>query len=136
MSTTTRLCWLDLREATSRDAIVEEALHQGIDGLVAAHPSELAGLPPSIDRVLGDLADRFGAAAGAIVFSGMGSDAVEGCRHVVARGGKVYVQSPESCVVSTMVDGIIEAGLASFQGTPAELADRLMADARLAAAAT
>ncbi|WP_030527228.1 3-dehydroquinate synthase II family protein [Phycicoccus jejuensis] len=52
MSTTTRLCWLDLREATSRDAIVEEALHQGIDGLVAAHPSELAGLPPSIDRVL------------------------------------------------------------------------------------
>ena len=52
MSTTTRLCWLDLREAPSRDAIVEEALHHGIDALVTAHPDDLADLPPSVDRVL------------------------------------------------------------------------------------
>ena len=49
---TTRLCWLDLRDADDRDAIVEEALHQGVDGVVAGSADQLGGLPPSITRVL------------------------------------------------------------------------------------
>lgn len=83
---------------------------------------------PSIDRVIRDMADRFGAAAGAIVFSGMSTDAIEGCRHLVGKGGRVYAQSPESCVVSSMVDGVIEEGLACFVGSPKELAQKLMAE--------
>jgi len=99
------------------------------EGVVVLEREEAAGAwRLSIDRVLGDVAERFGAGAGAIIFSGMGSDALEGCRRIAAKGGRVYVQSPESCVVSTMVDGVIDAGLATVQGTPKELADKLLAE--------
>lgn len=87
-----------------------------------AEPSEYR---PSIDRVLEDVAGRFGASAGAIVFSGMSDDAVEGCKAIAERGGNVYVQSPDSCVVSTMIDGVLETGVVQFQGTPEELARKL-----------
>lgn len=85
---------------------------------------------PSIDRVLRDAADRFGAAAGAIVFSGMSSDAAEGCRYIASKGGAVYVQRPDSCVVSTMVDGVCDTGVVRFQGSPKELAEKLLAEAQ------
>jgi two-component system chemotaxis response regulator CheB/chemosensory pili system protein ChpB (putative protein-glutamate methylesterase) len=85
---------------------------------------------PSIDRVLRDAADRFGSAAGAIVFSGMSSDAAEGCRYVASKGGAVYVQKPDSCVVSTMVDGVCDTGVVRFQGSPKELAEKLLAEAQ------
>ncbi|NCT66794.1 MAG: chemotaxis protein CheB [Rhodanobacteraceae bacterium] len=81
---------------------------------------------PSIDRVLQDMADRFGAAAGAIVFSGMTHDAIEGCRYLAAKGGTVYAQRPDTCVVSSMVEGVCEAGVVSFLGSPRELADKLL----------
>lgn len=77
---------------------------------------------PSIDRVLIDVADRFGAAAGAIIFSGMAHDAIEGARHMAAKGGQIWVQDPSTCVVSSMIDGAMEAGIVGFIGTPADLA--------------
>lgn len=80
---------------------------------------------PSIDQVLEDVAERFGAGAGAIIFSGMSDDAVIGCKAVSAAGGRVYVQVPDSCVVSMMVDGVLETGVVQFQGTPEELAQKL-----------
>jgi two-component system chemotaxis response regulator CheB/chemosensory pili system protein ChpB (putative protein-glutamate methylesterase) len=87
-----------------------------------------AAYRPSIDRVIEDAANRYGTNAGAIVFSGMSDDAVAGCRYLVEKGGKVYAQSPDSCVVSTMVDGVNEAGLVGFEGTPKELAAKLLAE--------
>jgi two-component system chemotaxis response regulator CheB/chemosensory pili system protein ChpB (putative protein-glutamate methylesterase) len=81
---------------------------------------------PSIDRVLRDVADRFGANAGAIVFSGMGEDAIEGCKYLTEKGGVVYVQDPASCAISTMVKGVRAAGVASFVGSPRKLAEKLL----------
>jgi two-component system chemotaxis response regulator CheB/chemosensory pili system protein ChpB (putative protein-glutamate methylesterase) len=81
---------------------------------------------PSIDRVLRDVADRFGANAGAIVFSGMGEDAIEGCKYLAEKGGVVYVQDPDSCVIGTMVKGVRAAGVASFVGSPRKLAEKLL----------
>lgn len=83
---------------------------------------------PSIDRVIEDAADRFGAEAGAIIFSGMSDDAAAGCRYLAAKGGQVYVQEPDSCVVSTMVEGVRDTGVVAFTGTPAELAAKLLAE--------
>lgn len=80
---------------------------------------------PSIDLVLSDVAERFGPGAGAIIFSGMSDDAAGGCRAVAAAGGRVYVQSPDSCVVSSMVEGVLDTGVVQFEGTPEELAARL-----------
>lgn len=83
---------------------------------------------PSIDHTFGDLAEVFGPDLLAVVFSGMASDAVAGVREVAARGGKVWAQDPDSCVVSSMVDGACEAGVVAFTGTPRALAARLLAE--------
>jgi 3-amino-4-hydroxybenzoic acid synthase len=49
-----KLCWLDLRGTCPdvRDAIVQEAIHQRIDAIVASDPGDLADLPPTITKVL------------------------------------------------------------------------------------
>jgi chemosensory pili system protein ChpB (putative protein-glutamate methylesterase) len=87
---------------------------------------------PSIDRVLRDVADRYGASATAIVFSGMTDDAVEGAKYLAEKGGAVYAQHPDTCVVSTMVDGVVDAGIVKFIGAPKELAETVLADAKKA----
>jgi chemotaxis response regulator CheB len=79
---------------------------------------------PCIDDLMRDVADRFGERATAIVFSGMAGDAVEGAVHLTGRGGEVWAQSPESCVVSSMVDGARARGVVEFLGTPRELAEQ------------
>ncbi|MFI4969177.1 MAG: chemotaxis protein CheB [Lysobacterales bacterium] len=96
--------------------------------VVVERDTEESAYRPSIDRVLRDAADRFGANVGAIVFSGMSDDAVEGCRYLAARGGVIYAQHPDTCVVSTMIDGVCEAGLVKFLGSPQELAEKLLAN--------
>ncbi len=85
-------------------------------------PDEVSPYSPSIDRALIDVADRFGAGAGAIIFSGMAHDAIEGAKHLAAKGGTVWVQDPSTCVVSSMIDGAMDAGIVTFVGKPAELA--------------
>ncbi|GIE94617.1 3-dehydroquinate synthase II family protein [Paractinoplanes rishiriensis] len=61
-----RECWLDLRGAGPwRREVSEEALHLRFDAIVADDPADLAGLPPSITRVLvvtGELPDDPGTA--------------------------------------------------------------------------
>ncbi|MGD9695862.1 MAG: 3-dehydroquinate synthase II family protein [Thermoleophilia bacterium] len=46
--------WLDLRRVprSALPGIVEAALHQRVDGLVASSPEVLAGLPPTVRRIL------------------------------------------------------------------------------------
>jgi two-component system chemotaxis response regulator CheB/chemosensory pili system protein ChpB (putative protein-glutamate methylesterase) len=83
---------------------------------------------PSIDRVMHDVADRYGANAGAIIFSGMTTDSVEGSTYLAVKGGTVYAQHPDTCVVSSMVDGAIEAGIVKVLGSPRELAEQLLAE--------
>ncbi len=77
---------------------------------------------PSIDQVLFDVADRFGADASAIIFSGMAHDAIEGVKHLKRKGGKVWAQDPTTCVVSSMVDGAKAAGVVEQIAAPKDLA--------------
>ncbi len=83
---------------------------------------------PSIDQVLKDVADQFGAAAGAIIFSGMAHDAIEGAKYLAGKGGVVWAQDPATCVVSSMIDGAMEAGVVKLVASPAELAARFVAE--------
>lgn len=48
-----KLCWLDVRETNGlKEAIVEEAVHQRVDGIVTADLTDLEKLPPTTCRVL------------------------------------------------------------------------------------
>jgi 3-amino-4-hydroxybenzoic acid synthase len=48
-----KLCWLDIRNANgAKEAIVEEAVHQRVDAIVAADPADLETLPPTVKKVL------------------------------------------------------------------------------------
>ncbi|MBL8299795.1 MAG: chemotaxis protein CheB [Rhodanobacteraceae bacterium] len=95
-----------------------------------AHLPEASPYSPSIDLIVRDVADRFGAAATLIIFSGMAHDAIEGAKHLAAKGGQVWVQDPDTCVISSMVDGARDAGVVSFTGSPAELAKQTIAATR------
>lgn len=80
---------------------------------------------PSIDTVVTDMALRFGSNAGAIIFSGMCNDGVLGVQAMHARGGPVWTQDAESCVISNMPDQVRNTGVSSYTGTPEQLADKL-----------
>ncbi len=96
--------------------------------ITLAHLPEKAPYSPSIDQVLRDVADQFGDKAGAIVFSGMAHDAIEGSQYLKSKGGVIWVQDPDTCVISSMVDGAREAGVVSFMGSPKQLAEKMIAE--------
>jgi chemotaxis response regulator CheB len=105
-----------------------------IDDKGAVNLAEEAGATaysPSIDQVLTDSLQRFGAdRLLVIIFSGMANDAVAGSRQLAAAGVPIWAQDPASCVISSMVDGVVAAKVVSFIGTPEQLAaqaNRLLA---------
>lgn len=96
------------------------------DGKLALYPMP-PDMPyrPSIDDVILQVAVNYGPHGGAIIFSGMGDDGVKGCLELAARGGTVWAQDGESCLVSNMPDRVRETGVVSFSGSPQALAARL-----------
>ena len=84
------------------------------------------GYRPSLDNMLGAVAETYGPGAAAIVFSGMGRDGLAGARTLVEQGGTVIAQDRDTSAVCGMPRAVAEAGLASAIGRPAELA-RLVA---------
>ncbi len=108
-------------------APLDQALRIDRDGCVALHPLAEPGIySPSIDEVMHEVAQRYGANAGAIVFSGMGDDGIEGARAIAAEGGVVWAQDAASAVISSMPDHARRAGVVSLSGPPESLADQLM----------
>jgi len=104
-------------------APVEQRFGFSQPGRIALAPEMRRSIySPCIDDVMTAVAEAYGARAGAVIFSGMGSDGVVGGRAIAAVGGAVFAQEPRGCVVSSMADGAREAGIVSFTGTPAELA--------------
>ncbi|MFJ7409716.1 3-dehydroquinate synthase II family protein [Streptomyces sp. NPDC098077] len=104
-----KLCWLDIRSAgKARQAIVEEALHQRIDGIVAADPADLEGLPPTVTKVLmpppGKRPASYGS-AGVVILAGDASARAEaaGAAPDVEFGRLVEIIDAES------LDAAIEA---------------------------
>ncbi|WP_117213838.1 3-dehydroquinate synthase II [Allorhizocola rhizosphaerae] len=48
-----KICWIDVRALRGdvKRAVIEEAIHHRIDGIVSADPADLAELPPTVTRV-------------------------------------------------------------------------------------
>jgi two-component system chemotaxis response regulator CheB/chemosensory pili system protein ChpB (putative protein-glutamate methylesterase) len=118
--------------AAHGDVLIVPTTHRlqvDAEGVVTlAHLREKTQYSPSIDQVLRDVADQFGSKAGAVVFSGMAHDAIEGSQYLKSKGGTIWVQDPDTCVVSSMVDGARAAGIVDFTGSPQQLAAKMIAD--------
>ena len=88
--------------------------------------TELTNYTPSINNAIDDIALRYKHKAGAIIFSGMCDDGVDGCEALVKKGGQVWVQDPESCVISAMPESVAKKVAVDFSGTPEMLAKQLV----------
>jgi two-component system chemotaxis response regulator CheB len=66
---------------------------------------------PAADVLFRSAAEVFGEKTLAVVMTGMGSDGTQGAAWVKSRGGTVFAESEESCVVYGMPRSVVEAGL-------------------------
>jgi len=83
---------------------------------------------PSVDDVMVDTAFRYGKNSGAIIFSGMGNDGMLGSRMTHSKGGTVWTQSTDSCVISSMPDAVRRMNISQFSGSPVQLAAELVTE--------
>jgi two-component system chemotaxis response regulator CheB len=67
---------------------------------------------PSADVLFRSVAEAYGAAALAVVLTGMGDDGLRGCRQLHELGGPILVQDEPSSVVWGMPGNVARAGLA------------------------
>ncbi|GLQ46972.1 hypothetical protein GCM10007862_20230 [Dyella lipolytica] len=104
-------------------------LRDGRVELVAAN-EDANEQAPSIDSSFTMAANVFGRDALAIVFAGKATDAVAGAQAIHDRGGQVWVESSSGDHFADMVHGVLAERLASFSGSPQELAVRLVEDFR------
>ena len=81
---------------------------------------------PSINTVIKDVVTRYNDNAGTIIFSGMCDDGVEGCEAIAAKGGQVWTQNSESCVISAMPESVANKMQVNISGTPEMLAKQLV----------
>ncbi|MBU7598796.1 3-dehydroquinate synthase II [Streptomyces sp. P38-E01] len=103
-----RLCWLDLRTTSAEqvDAVVEEAVHQRIDGILTSDPAELLDLPPTVKKVLlpppGELPDDIGGADIVILHGGAAERAEAQKAHPSAEFGR-YVEITDAASLDEAV---------------------------------
>ena len=67
---------------------------------------------PAIDYTLRSAVDIYEGRLLSVILTGMGRDGTEGCRQVRDRGGEVFVQAADGCVVFGMPTSVINAGQA------------------------
>ena len=81
---------------------------------------------PSIDQMMLNLAQHFGAHCGVIAFSGMGSDGSAAAAYARRQGGAIWTQRADSCACPSMPDSLREGGYSALSGDPRELAMALV----------
>lgn len=90
-----------------------------------------SGCMPSVDPMLGAVADAFGAGGVGVILSGMGRDGLLGGRRLVEGGGVLFAQDRQSASIWGMPRAVAEAGLASAVLPPPDLARRISARAEV-----
>ena len=66
---------------------------------------------PSVDVLFQSAAETYGSRVLGVVMTGMGTDGKEGASWIKAKGGIVFTESEESCVVYGMPRAVVEFGL-------------------------
>jgi two-component system, chemotaxis family, protein-glutamate methylesterase/glutaminase len=66
---------------------------------------------PSVDVLFQSAAEMYAGRVLGVVMTGMGDDGREGCAWIKARGGTIFTEAEDTCVVYGMPRSIVEAGL-------------------------
>ncbi|MCK0535236.1 MULTISPECIES: chemotaxis response regulator protein-glutamate methylesterase [unclassified Anaerobiospirillum] len=67
---------------------------------------------PCVDVTFASIANIYGGKVLSMILTGMGSDGCEGCRMLRGKGGVVWAQNEDTCVVYGMPQAVVNAGLA------------------------
>jgi len=82
----------------------------GVSAHLQSHPVDTPHRPAA-DVMFQSAAEVFGSRTLGIVMTGMGADGTRGAAWIKARGGRIFAESEESCIVYGMPRSIVEAGL-------------------------
>jgi two-component system chemotaxis response regulator CheB len=83
---------------------------QGIVAHLDAHPFDTLHRP-SVDVLFRSAAETFGQGVLGIIMTGMGDDGSEGSARIKERGGLIFSEAEETCVVYGMPRSVVEANL-------------------------
>jgi two-component system chemotaxis response regulator CheB len=97
--------------------------------LLSEEPA-IGGLRPRADLLIQDAARAYRDRLLLVVLTGMGNDGLAGAREVRRHGGRVLVESEESCTVYGMPRAIVDAGLADDIHDLGRLAEVIASEAR------
>ena len=89
----------------------------------------VGGLRPRADLLIEDAARVYGPRLLLVVLTGMGNDGLRGAQEVRRQGGRVLVESEQSCTVYGMPRAIVDHGLADGVLTLDELAGAIAQEA-------
>jgi two-component system chemotaxis response regulator CheB len=90
----------------------------------------IGGLRPRADLLIQDAARAFRERILLVVLTGMGNDGLAGAREVRRHGGRILVESEESCTVYGMPRAIVDSGLADEVHDLGRLAEVIANEAR------
>lgn len=76
---------------------------------------------PSVDMCLQSAAQVYGKGVLGFILTGMGEDGLEGAKTVRSKGGRILIQSPETCIVFGMPGAVHAAGAYDAVGNPTDL---------------
>ena len=80
---------------------------------------------PSVDVLFQSAAGVFGNRVLGVVMTGMGSDGTQGAAQIKSRGGTIFAEAEETCIVYGMPRSVIEAGLCDRIVPLHEMADAI-----------
>jgi len=90
----------------------------------------VGGLRPRADLLIEDAARTYGERMLLVVLTGMGNDGLRGAREVRRHGGRILVESEDSCTVFGMPRAIVDGGLADDVLDLDQLAEAIANEAR------
>jgi two-component system chemotaxis response regulator CheB len=109
--------------------LAPDDFHLGVTAqgeVVLAADPPVGGFRPSGTYLFESAARAYGAAAVAVILTGMGEDGVEGLRAVRQAGGRILAQDEASSVIFGMPGAAVAAGLADQVLPLADIPSRLM----------
>jgi two-component system chemotaxis response regulator CheB len=90
----------------------------------------IGGLRPRADLLIQDAARAYRDRLLLVVLTGMGNDGLAGAREVRRNGGRILVESEDSCTVYGMPRAIVDAGLADEVHDLGRLAEVIVSEVR------